>query len=78
MRRVVASLLVVGGVGFGAGPALAATSSSQPRKDLVILSGDAVVPKGQGAGDVQRMTDRIMAGIETCLPRAASLTSGPR
>ena len=45
-------MLVVGGVGFGTGPVLAATSSSQPGKDLVILSGDAVVPKGQVAGDV--------------------------
>src|SRR5919198_1901226 len=52
MRRVVASLLVVGGIGFGAAPALAVVSSSQGRGDLVILSGDAVVPKGEVAGDV--------------------------
>jgi 1-acyl-sn-glycerol-3-phosphate acyltransferase len=51
--------------------------STPLRTPVGAVFGSLIEPEGDArdAGDVQRMTDRIMAGIETCLPRAASLTS---
>jgi hypothetical protein len=75
MRRVVASLLVVGGLALGAGPAMAAVSTSHERGDLVILSGDAVVAKGKVSGDVVIVHGR--AAIRGTVDGSVVVIDGP-